>query len=219
VDGFSVHANVSVRAGDRKRLEEAARYVTRPPIASEQPEALPDGRLSREALVAVADSKGAATGQFVDVQTKSGSSYVTGSAYLFRGDAAHVMHWARCRFPVLGVVFDPQSEIARWVDATSVLKPERLRSGFFTIQIPLGPTTLLEPETLSSLVLPQLLQHHVPRLAATEIADLLQARMDGVVGPREESKRPARERRGLSFWMYFFPRTQAIRRSRTPRIP
>jgi len=45
VDGFSIHANVSVRAGDRKRLEKVARYITRPPIASERLEELPDGRV------------------------------------------------------------------------------------------------------------------------------------------------------------------------------
>jgi len=45
VDGFSVHANVGVRAGDRKRLEKLARYVARPPIATERLEELPDGRV------------------------------------------------------------------------------------------------------------------------------------------------------------------------------
>lgn len=45
VDGFSVHANVGVRASDKKRLEKIARYVARPPIATERLEELPDGRV------------------------------------------------------------------------------------------------------------------------------------------------------------------------------
>jgi hypothetical protein len=45
VDGFSVHANVCVRANERKRLEKIARYVARPPLATERLEELPDGRI------------------------------------------------------------------------------------------------------------------------------------------------------------------------------
>jgi len=45
VSGFSVHANVSVHAEDRERLERLCRYCARPPIATERLEALADGRL------------------------------------------------------------------------------------------------------------------------------------------------------------------------------
>jgi hypothetical protein len=45
VDGFNVHANVAVRASERKRLEKVARYIARPPIATERLEELPDGRV------------------------------------------------------------------------------------------------------------------------------------------------------------------------------
>jgi hypothetical protein len=45
VAGFSLHANVSVPAGDRQRLERLARYCARPPIAMERLEPLTDGRL------------------------------------------------------------------------------------------------------------------------------------------------------------------------------
>ena len=44
--GMSLHADVSVPARDRKRLERLARYVLRQPMALERLEALPDGRLS-----------------------------------------------------------------------------------------------------------------------------------------------------------------------------
>jgi hypothetical protein len=46
VSGFSVHAGVGIRAGDRKGLERLCRYAARPPVAAERLEQLPDGRLS-----------------------------------------------------------------------------------------------------------------------------------------------------------------------------
>ena len=45
VDGFSLHANVAVHAGDRPRLERLARYCARAPIAMDRLERLVDGRL------------------------------------------------------------------------------------------------------------------------------------------------------------------------------
>ena len=46
VSGFSVHAGVSVRAGDRVKLERLIRYMARPPLANERLSRLPDGRLT-----------------------------------------------------------------------------------------------------------------------------------------------------------------------------
>ena len=46
VSGFSVHAGVSIRAGDRRGLERLCKYVARPPLAAERLAELPDGRLS-----------------------------------------------------------------------------------------------------------------------------------------------------------------------------
>jgi hypothetical protein len=45
IDGVSMHANVSVPARDRRRLERLCRYVARPPIATKRLSSLPDGRL------------------------------------------------------------------------------------------------------------------------------------------------------------------------------
>jgi hypothetical protein len=45
VAGLSLHANVSVPARDRRRLERLCRYVARPPLASERLSRLRDGRL------------------------------------------------------------------------------------------------------------------------------------------------------------------------------
>jgi hypothetical protein len=45
MDGFSLHANVAVPAGDRARLERLAKYCLRPPVGMERLETLADGRL------------------------------------------------------------------------------------------------------------------------------------------------------------------------------
>ena len=43
--GFDLHANVSVRAGERLRLEHLCRYVLRPPLAQEALELTSDGKV------------------------------------------------------------------------------------------------------------------------------------------------------------------------------
>lgn len=45
IDGVSLHANVSVPAGDRRRLERLCRYIARPPVSTERLSKLGDGRL------------------------------------------------------------------------------------------------------------------------------------------------------------------------------
>ena len=45
VSGFSVHANISVEARDRIRLERLMRYAARPAVATQRLTRLPDGRL------------------------------------------------------------------------------------------------------------------------------------------------------------------------------
>ena len=46
VDGFSVHANVSLPAHRRQKLENLCRYMLRPPLAVERLERLSGGRLA-----------------------------------------------------------------------------------------------------------------------------------------------------------------------------
>lgn len=45
IDGVSLHANVAVPRGDRRRLEKLCRYIARPPVSTERLSQLPDGRL------------------------------------------------------------------------------------------------------------------------------------------------------------------------------
>ncbi|MCP3915493.1 MAG: hypothetical protein GY711_08065 [bacterium] len=48
IDGFSLHAQGQVEAGDRERLEHLCRYVARPPIATERLSLSPEGNLVYE---------------------------------------------------------------------------------------------------------------------------------------------------------------------------
>jgi len=43
--GFDLHANLAVRAGDRRRLEHLCRSVLRPPIAQDALPLTPEGRV------------------------------------------------------------------------------------------------------------------------------------------------------------------------------
>jgi hypothetical protein len=45
VDGFDLHANVAVPAGDRERLEHLCRYVLRPPVAQDALELKAEGKI------------------------------------------------------------------------------------------------------------------------------------------------------------------------------
>jgi hypothetical protein len=45
LEGFDLHANVAVRAGDRARLEHLARYVLRPPVAHDTLELTPQSQV------------------------------------------------------------------------------------------------------------------------------------------------------------------------------
>jgi len=45
ISGYSIHAGVSIAAGNRLRLEHLCRYAGRPPLAAERLSTLPDGRL------------------------------------------------------------------------------------------------------------------------------------------------------------------------------
>ncbi|MGA2451706.1 MAG: GNAT family N-acetyltransferase [Polyangiaceae bacterium] len=78
------------------------------------------------------------TGDFVLVQVKSGRSHVSGSRYTIRGDREHFETWARYAVPVVGIVHNPTTGEARWVNITEHLRahPERMQAGPYTIDAP-----------------------------------------------------------------------------------
>ena len=79
-----------------------------------------------------------ATGIFLGVQVKTGPSYIAKDGYTFvlKGDKEHFAYWGTCAMPVIGVVVDPVSEIAMWVDLTATCSPERTKHGPYAVPIP-----------------------------------------------------------------------------------
>ena len=45
IEGFDLHANVAVRAGETERREHLCRYILRPPVAQDALELTPDGKV------------------------------------------------------------------------------------------------------------------------------------------------------------------------------
>lgn len=64
-----------------------------------------------------------ATGCCIALQIKSGSSYrLASGGYAFQGDRDHLEYWASHILPVLAVVFDPELQMAFWIDVTEHLR-------------------------------------------------------------------------------------------------
>jgi Domain of unknown function (DUF4365) len=77
-----------------------------------------------------------ATGCCVTLQIKSGSSYRTASGgYAFQSDRDHFEYWASHTLPVVGIIFDPGTQSASWVDITNHLqqRPACVAEGPYTI--------------------------------------------------------------------------------------
>ena len=55
LDGFDLHANVAVPAGDRARLEQLCRYLLRPAVSQDRLQLLDDGRVLLALKTAWAD--------------------------------------------------------------------------------------------------------------------------------------------------------------------
>ena len=55
LDGFDLHANVAVPAGDRARLEQLCRYLLRPAVSQDRLQLLSDGRILLALKTAWAD--------------------------------------------------------------------------------------------------------------------------------------------------------------------
>jgi hypothetical protein len=78
--------------------------------------------LGNDAYVEFVVEEGA-TGCCVALQIKSGTSYRTSpDRFAFSSDRDHFEYWASHTLPVLGVIFDPETQIAKWVDITEHLR-------------------------------------------------------------------------------------------------
>jgi hypothetical protein len=60
-----------------------------------------------------------ATGCCVATQIKSGVSYIRNGRFVLPADEKHFGYWRGHCLPVCGLVYDPASDIAMWVDITA----------------------------------------------------------------------------------------------------
>ena len=94
VSGFSVHANVSIEARDRIRLERLIRYAARPAVATERLSALPDGRLLYRLKRVWRDGTSAVIFERQDFMAKLAVLVPAPRAHLTRFYVAHRFMWS-----------------------------------------------------------------------------------------------------------------------------
>lgn len=78
------------------------------------------------------------SGDIVLVQIKAGQSYVKNGRFYVHADRDHFETWVRYAIPVAGIVCDPSTDQARWVDISAYLRdnPDAILSGPFLIEAP-----------------------------------------------------------------------------------
>lgn len=98
---------------------------------------------------------GAPAGKLIGFQIKSGDGFLTQDerAVVFRADKPHFAYWARCHFPVIGVVYVPKLEVAVWVDLSALATNERIVHGPFSERIAATPGNCLTADTLLALII------------------------------------------------------------------
>lgn len=72
-------------------------------------------------------------GCMIAAQIKSGDSYNRNGKFILPADAKHFDYWQSHPLPVCGFVYDPASDIARWVDITAHVNDKPAQ---FTIEVP-----------------------------------------------------------------------------------
>lgn len=78
------------------------------------------------------------SGDLVLAQIKSGPSYVRGGRFYVDADRSHFETWSRYAVSVVGIVCDPKTDEARWVDISAYLQdhPETITAGPYAIEAP-----------------------------------------------------------------------------------
>ncbi len=80
-----------------------------------------------------------AIGFAIWVQIKSGNSYVKSNGnFVLKADKDHYEYWSSHLMPVAAIIYDPQREVAAWMDITEYLarSPILIESGPYDIEIP-----------------------------------------------------------------------------------
>lgn len=119
--------------------------------------------------------EGHATGVIAGVQIKSGPSFVDteGHHFKFVSDQDHFGYWARCSFPVIGIVFSPTHKKAIWLDLTGESTDKRIAEGPHTISVEYSDETKFTPSTLLSTVVPAIYKYAYQRRTLWQIQQLI----------------------------------------------
>jgi hypothetical protein len=78
----------------------------------------------------------ASTGCCIAAQIKSGSSYVRNGKFVIPADERHFEYWRSHALPICGFVYDPESDMARWVDISAYLADTEAKSAPYSIRVP-----------------------------------------------------------------------------------
>lgn len=70
--------------------------------------------------------EGRTTGCCVGVQIKSGESYLRNDRFFLNAGPDHISYWRKHLLPIAGIIYDPRSDGARWVDLTEETKLVKL---------------------------------------------------------------------------------------------
>jgi hypothetical protein len=113
-----------------------------------------------DALIEVV-MEGRATGVFVAVQVKTGDSFVSGDVFRLPTDRGHLLYWAGCVLPVVGIVHEPATGRTAWFDITANCTEERINQGPYILRCTLDGASVLTPQTLNARLIPAAMEHLV----------------------------------------------------------
>jgi hypothetical protein len=119
---------------------------------------------------------GMATGIIAGVQIKSGSSFVdeSGIRFTFKSDREHFGYWARCSFPVIGIVFSPDHEKSVWFDLTGLSTDNRIANGSYSINLEYSDESAFTPLNLNSKIAQVIRKYSHQRRTLWQIRELIQ---------------------------------------------
>lgn len=101
-------------------------------------------------------------GVMVGLQIKSGKSFVTTDTCLIPADAAHRSYWSRYPLPLLGIVYDPQEQVAFWVDLKHAMRTGTGRNGSKrALTFAKRRFNRLDAECFAKFLLPRLLRRQI----------------------------------------------------------
>lgn len=119
---------------------------------------------------------GEATGVMAGVQIKSGGSFInkSGNKFTFKADQDHFAYWARCSFPVIGIVFSPDYEKAIWLDLTAYSTDTRIVNGPYSLIVNYSDKTAFTPDNITSQIQPTIFKYISQRRTLSQLRELVQ---------------------------------------------